>query len=51
MYKNLDLKIPVFLLNIPLLDNEFDTDSQETFSFIMAQAEFETAEHEIRVLN
>lgn len=51
MYRNLDLKMPVFMLNIPLLDNEFDEDSQEAFAFIMAQAEFENSENKVRSLN
>ncbi len=46
-----NLKIPVFMLNVPLLDNEFDSVSEETFESIMAEAEFNDMEHKIAMLN
>jgi hypothetical protein len=51
MEKYRNSKIPVFMLNIPLLDNEFDPNPEETFVFIMGQADFNDAEYKNATLN
>jgi hypothetical protein len=51
MQKQLNTKMPIFMYNIPLLDSEFDSTPEETFVSIMAQAEFNDAEHTIAILN
>ena len=50
MQKQLNIKMPVFMYTIPLLDSEFDTTPEEIFASVMAQAEFNEEKYKIELI-